>query len=376
MYPRKHLIAAALGLALGLPLVVSAQAPATAPNAADAGALDAKRAELERAERELAEARRKVFELRRELGERGPRSERRELRIVTAADRAMIGLVFGEDAGGVYVRAVTPGGGADKAGVRAGDRIVAINGKDVVAAAKAAPGKPAVRTARELVGRPKDGESVRLTISRDGKREELVAIAQSRSVFAWSGDGEMPAMWRERLRGLEGLEAGEVDVLVERALERAANARERAGRRVMMFRDGARDLKLAAMNPGLGKHFGTDSGVLVLEQKNQRFAPLATGDVITSIGGERVESPSDVMRALRQHEPNSVVNVEVVRDRKRQVLTMTVPERPSFDALWPPMPPAPPAPPAAPPAPPAPSATAVDLPAPPTPRQPVETLAI
>jgi predicted metalloprotease with PDZ domain len=374
MHLRKTLIVTALGLALGLPLAATAQAPAAATAPADANALDQKRVELERAERDLAEARRKVFELRRELGEPGPRGERREVRVVTAGDRAMVGVVFGEDANGVYVRAVTPGGGADKAGVRAGDRIVAINGKDVAAAAKTASGKPAVEAARDLVGRPKDGESVRLTVSRDGQRQELVATAQTRSVFEWSGDGEMPAMLRERLRGIEGLEAGEVDILVERALERAGHSREMAGRRVMMFHEGARDVRLAALNPELGKHFGADSGVLVLEQKNERFAPLVTGDVITSIGGERVESPIDVTRALRRREPGTTVNVEVVRDRKRQVLTMTVPERPSFEALWP----TPPAPPAAPPAPPAPpAATAVDLPVPPAPpRPPVQTLAI
>lgn len=372
MTTRKTLIASALALALGLPAAaIAQQAAGSAPT--DARALDQKRAELERAERELAEARRQVFDLRRELGEPGPRGERREVRVVTTGDRAMIGVVFGEDADGVYVRAVTPGGGADKAGLRAGDRIVAINGKDLDAASKASPGKPTIATARELVGRPKDGEAVRLAISRDGKRQDIVATAQRHSEFAWSGDGEIPAMLRERLGDIELLQGTDVDVLVERALERAGRAREMAGRRVMMFHDGARDVRFAAMNPELGKFFGSESGVLVLEQKNERFAPLATGDVITSIGGERVESPGDVMRVLRRHEPGKTVNVEVMRDRKRQVLVLTVPERPAFEALWP----TPPAPPAAPPAPPAPAAaTAVDRPAPPAPRPPVQSLAI
>jgi hypothetical protein len=79
--------------------------------------------------------------------------------------------------------------------------------------------------------------------------------------------------------------------------------------------------------------------------------------VITSLGGEKVESPADVIRAMRRHEPGKTVNVEVVRDRKRQVLVLTVPERPNFEALWP-EPPVPPAPAAAPPAPPAPPAPA------------------
>jgi predicted metalloprotease with PDZ domain len=357
----RTLLSSALTVALLLPIHTTAQtsAPGAAPPAAASDAQ--KRAELDRAQQDFMEARKRVMELRRELGEDAPGNPRREVRIVTATNQAMIGLVFGEDSNGVYVRAVTPGGGADKAGVRAGDRLIAINGKDVAATAKADSERSPIQAARRLVGRPKDGEAVRLTISRDGKRQDLVATAEKRSVFAWSGDGSVPPRLRERLRELQGLEGLErlegidVDVLVERALERAELSQDMAGRRVMMFREGAHDVRFAAVNPDLGKYFGATSGVLVLEQKNDRFAPLMTGDVITSVGGEPVESPIDVTRALRRHEPGTRINVEVVRDRKRQVLVMSVPERPSAEMLWPATP-APPAPPAAPAAPAAPSA--------------------
>lgn len=363
----RTLLSSALTLALLLPIQATAQTsnPGAAPPTAASDAQ--KRAELDRAQQDFMEARKRVMELRRELGEDAPGNPRREVRIVTAQNQAMIGLVFGEDSNGVFVRAVTPGGGADKAGVRAGDRLIAINGKDVAAAAKADSERSPIQAARRLVGRPKDGEAVRLTVTRDGERKDLVATAEKRSVFAWSGDGSVPPRLRERLRelqglqglqgleGLERLEGIDVDVLVERALERAELSQDMAGRRVMMFREGAHDVRFAAVNPDLGKYFGATSGVLVLEQKNDRFAPLVTGDVITSVGGEPVESPIDVTRALRRHEPGTRINVEVVRDRKRQVLVMSVPERPSAEMLWPATP-APPAPPAAPAAPAAPSA--------------------
>jgi predicted metalloprotease with PDZ domain len=361
---RKTLLAAALAATL-LPLPAGAQTTSP-PTPADPASIAAKRAELERAERELAEARERVRELRRELGVHGPRSQAREFRIVTESRRSMIGVVFGDDGRGVYVRAVTPGSGADQAGLRAGDRIVAINGRDLAEALKSMPRRAPVEVARELVGRPKDGETVRLAVLRDGERIEVAAVAQKRSHFAWSGDGEMPARLRRRLEALEGGSGVDVDALVERALERAGEARVMAGRRALLFREGTRDLRLAPLNPELGKFFGAESGVLVLEQKNPRFAPLQTGDVITSVGGERVASPSDVMRALRRHDPGTAVNVEVVRERKRQVLVLTVPERPSFYDLWP----TPPAPPATPPAPPAPSAGLFGMPVPPAPPAP------
>lgn len=370
---RKTLLAAALAATL-LPPPAGAQTTRP-PTPADPASIAVKRAELERAERELAEARERVRELRRELGLHGPRGHARELRIVTESRRPMIGVVFGDDGKGVYVRAVTPGSGADQAGLRAGDRIVAINGRDLAEAMTSMPQRAPVEVARELVGRPKDGETVRLAVLRDGQRLEVTAVAQKRSHVAWSGDGEMPARFRRRLEAFEGGSGIDVDVLVERALERAGEARAMAGRRALLFREGARDLRLAPVNPELGKFFGAESGVLVLEQKNPRFAPLETGDVITSVGGERVASPSDVMRALRRHDPGTAVNVEIVRERQRRVLVLTVPERPTFDGLWP----TPPAPPAAPPAPPPPSAASVDVPVPPAspaPPQPTRSMAI
>jgi hypothetical protein len=343
---RKSLLTTALAAAL-LPIAAPAQtANPAAPT--DPQVLAAKRAELDLAERELAAARERVRELRRELGIHGPRAHR-DVRIVTESRRPMIGVVFGDDGNGVYVRAVTPGSGADQGGLRAGDRVVAINGRALAEAAKSMPRRAPVEIARELVGRPKDGESVRLSVLRNGQRVDVTAVAQKRTHLAWSGRGEMPAALRERLQGLDAGSGIDVDLLVERALERAGEARELAGRRAHLFHDGARDLRFAAVGPELGKVLGASGGVLILEQRNARFAPLAVGDVITSIGGERIESPSDVMRALRRHEPGTAVNVEVVRERQRQVLVLTVPERPSFQGLWP-------TPPAAPPAPPPPSA--------------------
>jgi S1-C subfamily serine protease len=48
--------------------------------------------------------------------------------------------------------------------------------------------------------------------------------------------------------------------------------------------------------------------------------------VILSIGSAEVNSPSDVVRALRDIEPGSEIAIDIKRDRKNKTLTVTVPE--------------------------------------------------
>ena len=115
----------------------------------------------------------------------------------------------------------------------------------------------------------------------------------------------------------------------------------RESRRVMVFRNGDLfDLKLAPLNPELGRYVGSDEGVLVLDKAEGNLPQLKRGDVILSVGGERAGSTSDVVRALMRREAGENVNVEVMRDRKRQALVVVVPEKTSgpiesgSEVLW------------------------------------------
>jgi putative serine protease PepD len=53
------------------------------------------------------------------------------------------------------------------------------------------------------------------------------------------------------------------------------------------------------------------------------------GDVIVAIAGKKIEDPDDVSRAVNEHKPGDVVDVEVQRNGQRQTLKVTLGNRPS-----------------------------------------------
>jgi NifB/MoaA-like Fe-S oxidoreductase len=90
-------------------------------------------------------------------------------------------------------------------------------------------------------------------------------------------------------------------------------------------------LMVENLTPQLGEFFGAKNGngVLVRSvEKGSRAdkAGLRAGDVITRVGDQPVHDTSDFTRALHTHSSGSV-NVGVIRDKKEQTLTITLPER-------------------------------------------------
>jgi membrane-associated protease RseP (regulator of RpoE activity) len=89
-------------------------------------------------------------------------------------------------------------------------------------------------------------------------------------------------------------------------------------------------LMVENLTPQLGEFFGAKNGngVLVRSvEKGSRAdkAGLRAGDVITRVGEQTVHDTSDFTRALRARNTGSV-SVGVIRDKKEQTLTITLPE--------------------------------------------------
>ena len=85
------------------------------------------------------------------------------------------------------------------------------------------------------------------------------------------------------------------------------------------------------LTPQLGEFFGAKNGngVLVRSvEKGSRAekAGLRAGDVITRVGDQAVHDTSDFTHALHSHSGGSV-SVALIRDKKEQTLTLTLPER-------------------------------------------------
>ena len=178
------LIAAAL--TLNAALALGADAPAREAEAARAqaekarGDAEAQRTQAEKAraeaEHELDEMRGQMRELSRKmadvsakLGDVGPRNY--AYRYLGDPNHAMIGVVLGGGSHGVHINAVTPGGPADKAGVRHGDILVAVDGKRVT------DEDHAMESLRDL----KVDQNVKLTVLRDGKDTEIAVKASGAS---------------------------------------------------------------------------------------------------------------------------------------------------------------------------------------------------
>jgi len=90
-------------------------------------------------------------------------------------------------------------------------------------------------------------------------------------------------------------------------------------------------LMVENLTPQLGEFFGAKNGngVLVRSvEKGSRAdkAGLRAGDVITRVGDQPVHDTGDFTHALRDRSAGSV-NVSVIRDKKEQTLTLTLPAR-------------------------------------------------
>jgi S1-C subfamily serine protease len=220
--------------------------------------------------------------------------------------RGRIGVVVRTDASpetdkvGAKIEGVTPGGPADKAGLKVGDIITQFNGTSLAAVKaededESGPGKKLVELARRLA--PDDTVQVEFRRGNDTKQATLVA-ADLGTKFQWEIPGPPPIAMGPML-GMDHFQFGSP----------------------------WGDLELVSVNSDLGEYFGTKDGVLVVKAPADSTLPLRGGDVITSIGGRKPANPSHAMRILRSYEKGETVSIEILRKQKRMTLTWKVPAR-------------------------------------------------
>ena len=379
------LLATALVLAMHGAVAADPAPAAPADKATDRAAA---REELAELRTQIGDLSRRMAELSIELGDIGPRAY--AFRYITDPDRAIIGVVLASEARGVRIEALTPDGPAERAGLRNGDVITAIDGK-VLAGGDA---EAKLDDARERLAGLKDGQEVRIGYERDGKAgKELRLAAQRRAAKNWPtliADGDAPSrvVYERQIRdGMKQVEvemarahaeAARAGVEAQRAMSEADRARFEAGiARIEALRDirPGWDINLTSLNPELGRYFGADSGVLVLSAGSDTLAGLKAGDVIRKIEGRAITRPEEALRALRDEPTGSEVELDVLRERKAVALKVKVPEYKSIFRIGraAPLPPVPPTPPTAPTAPrpaDAPAAPGDAVPAPPAPPHP------
>jgi membrane-associated protease RseP (regulator of RpoE activity) len=93
---------------------------------------------------------------------------------------------------------------------------------------------------------------------------------------------------------------------------------------------------LETLTPQLGDYFGVKNGEGMLVRSVQKgsaaeTAGLRAGDVIVKVGDQKISDNSDWREALRNGK-NGKVSVVIVRDKKEQTLSMSVPARKGPDS--------------------------------------------
>ena len=209
---------------------------------------------------------------------------------------------------GARIEGVTPGGPAEKAGLKVGDVITRFNGTTLGGAAseddeRSGPGTKLIDLARELD--PGDTVQVEYRRGTDARKVTLVAedLGGGRS---WSGSMEMPDMGAFKELMPQMGPGSEFE---------------------FAFGSPWGGIELVELNPDLGDYFGTREGVLVVRAPEDSTLALKGGDVIVSIGGRKPTSPMQAMRIIRSYDPGESVTLDVLRKQKRVTVTWKVPER-------------------------------------------------
>ena len=80
------------------------------------------------------------------------------------------------------------------------------------------------------------------------------------------------------------------------------------------------DMELVELNEGLGKYFGTDTGVLVVSAPESDSLQLEDGDVIVTIDGREPTSVRHALRILGSYQAGESLEIQILREKKKRTL--------------------------------------------------------
>lgn len=232
------------------------------------------------------------------------------------------------DSVGATLEAVTPGGPAFKAGIQSGDIITKLDGTAVTAGPRpsevqADQSIPALRLV-EIASRLAPDVTVTIEYKRGNQRRTASLVT-----------GNEPIALGDILEGERRMLFSRPDderrVLVERVpggtLPFGMTEPPLGGTLEFRTRTRFGDLELAPINPELGAYFGTTEGVLVVRVGEGSTLGLKGGDVLLSIDGRRVTTPSTAMRILGSYEAGEALKLEIQRNKQKQTLNATIGRR-------------------------------------------------
>lgn len=291
-------------------LLFASQAIAQTDQEEDRREMEARRAEyserLLEAEERMEAAARQVAEI---TIERLPQMARIVKRF-EFSNKPRIGITIeGDDDGdavkGVGVNGVTPESAADDAGLRAGDVITSVNGESLAADNSMAANKLLL----DFMDGVEEGDELKLDYLRNGNAGtvELSPRVAELHAFSWvPGGAEMH---------IEGVPAVP-HILRELNFGGGFPFGGSAWGR----------MELVELSDGLGKYFGTDSGLLVVSAPEDDDLDLQDGDVIQSIDGREPKDVRHAMKILSSYRGGEKLKLGIMRDKKKRTLEIEVPD--------------------------------------------------
>lgn len=263
---------------------------------------------LEDARRRLDTAAREVAELSMSMSDYSVPQIRNFSRF--GPPRAMLGINLGprvdEQAEGVAILSVSPGGAAERAGLKAGDVLLSIGDKQLKRTDDLSAREMLLRELSEV----KPGEKAELRYRRDKK----VATA---SVMPQAADRVFATMPSMAVRGRFAAPAGV-------AVPAFPIGPLGAMRAIGVFGSA----ELVPLTPKLGQYFGTDKGLLVVRAPADSRLKLEDGDVIVDIDGRTPASPGHAFRILGSYQAGEKLTLNVLRQKKKVSFDITIPDEP------------------------------------------------
>jgi serine protease Do len=214
---------------------------------------------------------------------------------------------------GVEVTMVDEDAPAGKAGLTEQDVILTLNGTEV----------ESVEQLRRMIRETPPGRAVTLGISRNGQPLTIkVQLADRKKDFAYSY-GPNSKHFSFAIPPIPPIPSmPEIDLPVS----------------VVMVHSSMRSgLMVENLTPQLGDFFGAKNGQGVLVRSVEKGscaekAGFRAGDVIVKVNGESITDSSDFGHALRSRKDNTAT-ISVIRDKKEQTITLTLPERKQSDVF-------------------------------------------
>ncbi len=221
-----------------------------------------------------------------------------------------LGILLGDEVdidggAGVRVADVVKGGPAERAGLRTGDVITALDGQPL--------GDDPARGIMDRMADVEPGDTVSVSYQRDDRALQARVVTGRDPVRELIVSGA-PGATRFRVAPAAPARPGQPGNVWE-------IGGNRSDRPMMWQMQGAPGgVELVDMNEGLGDYFGTDDGALVTAVRDDDLG-LRAGDVILSIGDREVKNAAHAREIIASYRHDETIRFNIVREKKRMTVS-------------------------------------------------------